>query len=1158
MPQLEIHHADGNVTYSELSQQKPVMVGSGQNCDVVLTDPSVKRVHCRIVWRADKGEWRVEVAADAGGVTLGGRSVKAGSLRSGDVVGIGNCRLYMDDAGAAARPASLSEEIESQIHGTPATIDDESAEPVQLDRGSIRKKAHLVDNRGFWAKFTEGFKKKAKEQLQGEVDRPPGQERILGSPLVRWMGLALLVIVVLGLLAFYDYRRRAIIGLFEAAQQAQTAGNYEVAMKRFTEFVDTYPRHALASNAKVQRALCEVESNVGSSPSAALADARKMLREQSKEPGFAPQKDKITEVIGKIAQNLAESARANADRKSLEQSQEAQELINRELQGTKLSSEADAKLAQTQEAALAAITKFEELGKTLQTMDIAIQERKTFDAYAARERIVMLYGDFATKAEIVERMEQTHKLDLEAIQWEPLGKAAETQPRTGAVEASTLLVDLKGGAAAAATAGDANVAFLLASGGLSAHDGDSGKVLWSMAVGRDTNVLPISITPPGAPDEPMVLVSDSRHDELVAVQTKTGKVVWRQPLGEPLEAAPLLHRNKIYQPGGKGSLFVIDPKTGRIDGRLNFGEQRLTTTPAADLSGTHLFLLGEQYLLYVITLGGVPKCEDIYYTAHRPDSIIASPLRMLRYLVLCENSTANTVRMRVFLLKVDGTMDQEMQRLPPEGQPPINGWIHHQPAVFGNLMFVATDLENVYVYSGGPPERADGFTPVPVKTAGGGTFPPGTRPQAYPMYYNEKNLLVSGSMVRHFDYAAEQQSLTPSKDPGERLPGAASQPIQRDPAAGGRVDSLYVGRRIPGSSGIALTGLDAKNLETKWEALLGSGVLAIQPADASKNTWVVLTRGGLVYSVPAATLAAGGVIDKPIGRIEIEGELSDKTEPIVFPDGTSVYTPNGTPNRLFVRGSGTDAQIRPVDLLAPLRTPVVQFEDGMLIPATDGRIYWMSPAGKQLADPFQPPIAAEKPPEWRGVALTSKKTIVAVDSLGNFYQVVPQKGASPNLAERGVNKFPKPIRSGIATSGDLLGCVDDANVFHIWDAEALAAVSEIKLSSPASLGPVAASGHLFVAAGDDELVCVNPQGKEIWRHPLKGQNVVGRPLVKADAVHFVMASGLVRALRLADGGELWTLDTEKSLSGGPIDVDGKLVVIGDDGSLNVVKVSGGK
>src|SRR5262249_28915006 len=158
------------------------------------------------------------------------------------------------------------------------------------------------------------------------------------------------------------------------------------------------------------------------------------------------------------------------------------------------------------------------------------------------------------------------------------------------------------------------------------------------------------------------------------------------------------------------------------------------------------------------------------------------------------------------------------------------------------------------------------------------------------------------------------------------------------------------------------------------------------------------------------------------------------------------------------------------------------------------------------------------------VALTTKKTIVAVDSLGNFYQIVPQKGATPNLAERGGSTFSKPIRSGIAVSGDLLGCVDDTNVLQIWDAEALSRVSEVKLSSPASLGPIAVGGHLFVAAGDDELVCVNPQGQEIWRHLLKGQNVVGRPLIKGDSVHFVMSSGLVRALRLADGGELWTLD----------------------------------
>ena len=94
MSQLEIHHADGNVTYAELSQEKPLLIGSGTNCDVVLTGPEVKRIHCRIVWREDR--WRIEVAADAEGVRVGNKVVKAGTVRPGDIIGIAGCRIYMD------------------------------------------------------------------------------------------------------------------------------------------------------------------------------------------------------------------------------------------------------------------------------------------------------------------------------------------------------------------------------------------------------------------------------------------------------------------------------------------------------------------------------------------------------------------------------------------------------------------------------------------------------------------------------------------------------------------------------------------------------------------------------------------------------------------------------------------------------------------------------------------------------------------------------------------------------------------------------------------------------------------------------------------------------------------------------------------------------
>jgi outer membrane protein assembly factor BamB len=678
-------------------------------------------------------------------------------------------------------------------------------------------------------------------------------------------------------------------------------------------------------------------------------------------------------------------------------------------------------------------------------------------------------------------------------------------------------------------------------------------MLWSMTVGRDVTMLPIPLSAVGAA-EPTVLVMNMVHDELVAVQVRTGKTVWRQSVGEPIEAAPLLYRNKLYQPTSKGSLFVLDQTTGRIDGRLKFGgAPRFATSPAIHEASQHLFLLSEQYLLYNITLGGIPKCESLpYYTAHRPDSIFATPLRLNRYLVLFENQTASSVRIRVFLLSQDGKTVEEIQQLPKQGDPPLNGWVHYVPAVYGNHMFVATDLETVNVYSGGAPEKADGFTFV--KSAGGGTPLPGTRPQAYTIFYTDKDLLVQGSRVRHYAFAAEQQALNPAQ---EMLVGAASQPIQRFPATGGRVDLMYLSRRMPGSSAIAFSALDATELRPRWEVLLGMGALLIQPADASRTNWLLLTRSGHLFSFPASMLAAGGVVDKAVRRIELDSELSDAVDPVVLSDGSTVYTPVGTPSRIYVRPPGLDATVRPLDLLAPLQAPVVPYTDGLLVPGTDGRIYFMSPGtGKPLAEPFQPPLVAGSPVKWRGAGLTSKKSIVAVEELGNVYQVQLIKEPSANLAERGGTKLPKPIRSGIAMSGDILACVDESNVIQVWDAEALSPISEIRMSGPASFGPIAAGGYIFAAAGDEELVCINSQGQEAWRHPLKGQNVVGRPLVKGDSLHFATSAGLVHTLRLTDGSTGWSVDTEKPLSGGPVDIDNKIVVVGDDGSLNVVKAPG--
>jgi outer membrane protein assembly factor BamB len=1119
-----------------------LLIGSGQNCDVVLRSPEVKRVHCRLVSR--DGRWRIEVATDAAGVRLGDKVVKAGTISSGDILEIGDAKIYVDAAAAVAdgqgesAPAMNPYGSLDEIPTTSALDDSEPAHDV--GRG-LRKKSHL-DERGGMKKAWDAVKAKAASQVQGEADRPPGEERIMGSPLVRWMLVAVVVLAFGGAYFVLDYRSRMITEHFDKALETMNGGNLEGAIKLYDSFLASYSNHALASNARVQRALCEIQT--APTLQAGVEMARKVVREMGKEQAFAPILPKLGEVVGQSAQKLAEAARDRADEKSLKHALDAKETLARDLPGADVPESVLQQLDQTLEAARASIKKATERDNTIATMDQSIKTGKTMLAYAARERLVQLYTDLVAEGthedkdeKVRELMTRAWQTDRDAVQWDGTQKPAETQARLGAVVKSTTLVDRTGGAAAGA---GENIQFVLAAGTIYAVDGDGGKVLWHVPVGLDCSTLPVFL--PGQ-SEPTVVVTDTRHHELLAVRSRTGQLVWRQTIDEPLEAAPLFHRGRIYQPTGAGNIVVVDPVTGRVDGRLQFGTQRLATTPIADASGGHLYVLGEQYVLYVVTLGAPPKCDQVLYLAHRPDSIVASPLRMQRYLVLCENDSGSGCRLRVLLLAPDGGSVEEIQRIA------INGWVHSSPAVFGNRMFVATDLETVLVYEGGPPEKADGFAPVPIKTVSGGTAPAGTRPQAYSMFYSETDLLVAGSMVRHFKYTAEKQTLEPS---AEKLAGAASQPIQRFPVTG-NVNSLFVARRLPNSSAVAFTALDAASLEPRWEIVLGTGLVALLPTDPTKTNWIALSRTGQVFAVPAATLTGGGVVDKSAGRVGGENDaLSDQFAPLALSGGSAVFV-SGAANRLFVSAAAAGSP-KPIDLPAPLQAPLAAFDAGLLGPTKDSRIYWIShETGKQLADPFQPPIQQDQPLQWRGVGVTDKKTVVAVDDQGNVYQIESRKEPSPHLAERGRTTLPKAVASRVAISGNVLCCVDVDNTLRTLDAEALAAIGEWKLPAPATVGPLVAGGYILIVSGRDLLVCISPQGQELWRQSLGGESLAGQPIVLGETVCFVTLSGLVRALKLTDGAEAWTINAEKPLAGGPVVVGELIAVLGDDGSLSLVK-----
>jgi hypothetical protein len=71
-----------------------LLIGRHEDCDVVLSDPSVSRRHARLVFR--DGNWIVQDLHSTNGTSLNGTPVGRSELRPGDQLTVGTQRLQID------------------------------------------------------------------------------------------------------------------------------------------------------------------------------------------------------------------------------------------------------------------------------------------------------------------------------------------------------------------------------------------------------------------------------------------------------------------------------------------------------------------------------------------------------------------------------------------------------------------------------------------------------------------------------------------------------------------------------------------------------------------------------------------------------------------------------------------------------------------------------------------------------------------------------------------------------------------------------------------------------------------------------------------------------------------------------------------------------
>lgn len=74
--------------------QAELVIGRNQSCDVVLSDPSVSRLHARLVFRDHK--WIVQDLRSTNGTIVNGTPVGRCELRPGDLLVLGDHCLRVD------------------------------------------------------------------------------------------------------------------------------------------------------------------------------------------------------------------------------------------------------------------------------------------------------------------------------------------------------------------------------------------------------------------------------------------------------------------------------------------------------------------------------------------------------------------------------------------------------------------------------------------------------------------------------------------------------------------------------------------------------------------------------------------------------------------------------------------------------------------------------------------------------------------------------------------------------------------------------------------------------------------------------------------------------------------------------------------------------
>ena len=1181
MATLEIHDGRNQVRRVRITRENPVMFGSDPMCDVVLEGQGVQPFHGRIRWSTRR--YKADASPEVPWIEVNGVQVKSKSIYQGDEIRVGNCRIFLlsleegPDHGEktvvqAAQPASSPirgrqgppDAVEfHRMEMAPPSV--ESSEPRATPRGNPEAPLKRTKYRssGDFEDVEEaisgksrsgsltGLMRKVGKKSAGlptdpgsnsarrgrgsfgffsSLDRAPGDDRVLTSPMVIGLVVTFALLVALSFALYGMIARTNAIRQYTVAVDDMEAGNYLNAIKGFERFLEANPEDRRAGKAKVLRALARVRQHtgsVGASWTNALKEARAMVEEVGQVEEYRDSSLDLAEEVRKTAEGLADRAAELADPGTLAEAEDAVQLHNRVAGQAAAALAERSKIPQKLEKARAAIRKGRDRTEALASMDAAIKENRPGDAYGARDVLVRRYPDLAPDKEVLSRLSRANELVQKAVIFDPSGRPGETEPILEALGPPTSLVLRLEPGRAPANGGP--VAVALADGLAFGLDAATGAPRWQVPVGLASPFPPVAI----AGDPPSVLVVDARSNQLDRHDGRTGALIWRQELGGAVSDPPLVLGNQVFQPTIDGRLLQIDLATGALRGTLQLG-RKLARAPVADDSVQHLYLLAEEDCLFVLALDPL-ACVAVEYLGQEAGAVACTPARVGRFYVLPENHRIDQGRWRVFVIDEAGTKLREVQELP------IGGWTNATPASSGPVIWSSSDRGELAAYSIGLYDTKAPFTQI-------ARIAPGPEPEgpAFPRARTEREFWLASSRSGRFELDLERGRL------GTGWTLLEAGPALAPPQA---FDKMFVlTQQHDEGPGTSLWGVDPTSGAVRWRTVLGSA-WPISPANStSGDSLSTLGVDGRGVSIGLEALRKGGFVELPLPRPGVFRFPPATTQRLEI-DGATVVVPEPGASRVLVRvGSG---EFRPVELPAPLATSALALGKNLLVPGADGRVYLIDPrTGVSAADPYVPPFDRSRPIRWRAPVAVDGEAVALADSEATLRRIAVDRAGRPRLASTIERKLDRPLAADPASTGaSVLVATTDGKVYSLASRD-LGPQGSWMLEAPRLLGPVVAAEHGFVADSAGNVLAFAPDGRRLWSSKLRDTIAAGPPAILGQSACVLGRDGSLQKFAMLDGSPQARTILEVLPAGGPLATGPELVVPSGPGTLRLVDPKG--